>query len=602
MVLLQFFRRNRSIYSGFSRMDYLNVKISDTSAQFRISFQLVDPNSNFLRVFDFTRPMAETCEATELKIKRTMEKTLAKQYKRLKKTSDEMNITIKLSDNPNKSLISTLDILKDSEYPVEIFNKTYSIVWNTPSVISLKIIKCILVGFPCYPVTKLENADESLAKFKWFRSITSLSKEQQKNVVYERQWTERGKKCLKPMKITPPDETNESQWCFIGGSSSYLPTTEDVDHWLLVECIPKNKDTEGQPFRTVSPVVVSAGPGKCPFEDRHKFTKERVSNLGLRVVTYNLLADLYVNKQFTYCPPYALEIAYRKQFFLKEIIGYNSDLVCLQEVDTKVFDGDLKPRLHLEGLPGIFDKKGGQVSEGLACFYRTDKLRLLQTESFTISEGLQERPIFRRVWETVCRNEKLKNRVLQRTNALQAHVFELIERPDRWLIVGNTHLYSHQDADHIRLLQAGLGMLYFEDLVNTLELKAPDKEIALIFCGDFNSFPSNGVLELMRKQHIPPDHKDWTSNVDEAVEDLPLINPIRMESARGTPLYTNYTDDFKDCLDYIFYQENRFNVSQVVPLPSEEVLSANVGLPSVVFPSDHVSLVADLTWVTNKGS
>jgi len=55
-------------------------------------------------------------------------------------------------------------------------------------------------------------------------------------------------------------------------------------------------------------------------------------------------------------------------------------------------------------------------------------------------------------------------------------------------------------------------MLYFEDLVNTLELKAPDKEIALIFCGDFNCFPSNGVLELMRKQHIPTDHKDWTSS------------------------------------------------------------------------------------------
>ncbi|XP_065569803.1 2',5'-phosphodiesterase 12-like isoform X2 [Artemia franciscana] len=589
-------------------MDKFNVKISDKSDHFCISFQLEDPNSNLLRVFNFTRPVAETCEETELKIKHTIEKTLAKQYKRLKKTSDEMNITLKLSNNPNKSHISTLDILKDSNYPVEIFNKTYSIVWNTPSVISLKIIKCILVGFPCYPVTELENADESLAKFKWFRSITSLSKEQQKIDAYERQWTERGKKCPKPMKITPPDETNESQWCFIGESSSYLPTTEDVDHWLLVECVPKNKDTEGQPFRTVSPVVVSAGPGKCPFEDRHRFTKERVSNLGLRIVTYNLLADLYADQQYTrdvlfpYCPPHALEIAYRKQLFLKEIIGYNSDLVCLQEVDTKVFDGDLKPRLYLEGFAGIFDKKGGQVSEGVACFYRTDKLRLIQTESFTISEALQERPIFRRVWETVCRNENLKDRVLQRTNALQAHVFELIDSPDRWLIVGNTHLYFHPDADHIRLLQAGLGMLYFEDLVKTLELKAPDKEIALIFCGDFNSSPSNGVLELMRKQHIPPDHKDWTSNVDEAVENLLLINPIRMESACGTPLYTNYTEGFKDCLDYIFYQANRFNVSQVVPLPSEEELSANVGLPSVVFPSDHVSLVADLTWVTNKGS
>ena len=59
--------------------------------------------------------------------------------------------------------------------------------------------------------------------------------------------------------------------------------------------------------------------------------------------------------------------------------------MCLQEVDTKVFDGDLKPRLHLEGFAGIFDKKGGQVSEGVACFYRTDKLRYLTYRIYFLS-------------------------------------------------------------------------------------------------------------------------------------------------------------------------------------------------------------------------
>lgn len=46
-----------------------------------------------------------------------------------------------------------------------------------------------------------------------------------------------------------------------------------------------------------------------------------------RVVTYNILADLYCDSDFTrevlhpYCPPYALAIDYRKQLFIKEIIG-----------------------------------------------------------------------------------------------------------------------------------------------------------------------------------------------------------------------------------------------------------------------------------------
>lgn len=36
-----------------------------------------------------------------------------------------------------------------------------------------------------------------------------------------------------------------------------------------------------------------------------------------------------------------------------------------------------------------------------------------------------------------------------------------------------------------------------------------------------------------------------------------------MGSACGTPQYTNYTVGFADCLDYIFYQDDSFDVEQV---------------------------------------
>jgi 2',5'-phosphodiesterase len=45
------------------------------------------------------------------------------------------------------------------------------------------------------------------------------------------------------------------------------------------------------------------------------------------MVSYNILADLYCDADFTrevlhpYCPPYALAIDYRKQLFIKEIKG-----------------------------------------------------------------------------------------------------------------------------------------------------------------------------------------------------------------------------------------------------------------------------------------
>jgi len=105
-------------------------------------------------------------------------------------------------------------------------------------------------------------------------------------------------------------------------------------------------------------------------------------------LSYNILADLYADSDysrevlFSYCPPYALAIDYRKQLMLKEITGYKADLILLQEVDRKIFNGDLEPILSSLGYSGLFSKKGGQVDEGIACFYRNDTFRYTKCTYF----------------------------------------------------------------------------------------------------------------------------------------------------------------------------------------------------------------------------
>lgn len=57
-----------------------------------------------------------------------------------------------------------------------------------------------------------------------------------------------------------------------------------------------------------------------------------VFSLSFRVVTYNVLADLYADSDFSrtvlypYCSPYALNMDYRKQLLVKEIRGMMSVL------------------------------------------------------------------------------------------------------------------------------------------------------------------------------------------------------------------------------------------------------------------------------------
>lgn len=73
-----------------------------------------------------------------------------------------------------------------------------------------------------------------------------------------------------------------------------------------------------------------------------------------------------------------------------------------------------------------------------------------------------------------------------------------------------------------------------------------------------------------------------------------MYHEFIFESACGTPQYTNYTPDYKGCLDYIFVESNKLQVQQVVPIMDEEELSKYEGLPNDFYPSDHLALVADL--------
>lgn len=83
---------------------------------------------------------------------------------------------------------------------------------------------------------------------------------------------------------------------------------------------------------------------------------------------------------------------------------------------------------------------------------------------------------------------------------------------------------------------------------------------------------------------------------EEAINTVDLSQPFKLDSACGTPKYTNYTAGFADCLDYIFYDKANLLVTEVVPLPSEAEIALHTALPSVVFPSDHIALISNLKW------
>ena len=162
-------------------------------------------------------------------------------------------------------------------------------------------------------------------------------------------------------------------------------------------------------------------------------------------------------------------------------------------------------------------------------------------------------------------------------------------------------------------------------------------QVSALFLGDLNSTLETAVVEYLETGVIASDHQVWASVQDfdwhrqrgvvtedregeeenEAVEQSlqgdeklearaeeqciwpELRNPLgAMCSASGYPQFTNFTEGFKDVLDYIFIPAEgpyaHLKTIRIAPMPSELRLSQDCAIPSSTFPSDHLALAVDL--------
>lgn len=559
-----------------------------------ISFRFVSEKRKVDRIFNLRRKKDEELSTVLSRISTNISKNETK--KKRKKGASEGNegegvsipvTMVELSESDEKRPValdtSCYDAFVNSavKNALVIDDNNYHLDLNPPVVKAVELPKCVMAGYPL-TVGKFKTlfADRKNCTFRWFRSEE---------------------------KFETPKEAQSKlhaiKWVDLEVAYSVSPTNEDVGCLLKVVITPYLNDRRGEDVEVISSTLVSAGPGVCPFEHRHEHTAVLAGEKSLRVISYNILADLYADGDFARkhlfptCPSYAMDIDYRKQLLIKELLGYNGDLICMQEVDEKVFNYDLEPVLSHIGFEGHFDAKAGQVTEGLAVFYRTGKLRLLERNRFVLSTELQTNVLFSDMWEKLQTNEKVKERVSERSTVLQVSVLESVEDPSRIIVLGNTHLYFHPNADHIRILQGGICMQLLQQIICLYQTKNPGKDVSLLFCGDFNSTPEFGIYRFMTTQLIDSEDIDWSSCPEECIKGVEIYHNYEMESACGLPPYTNYTVGFYGCLDYIFYQTDKFTVKKVIPMPTHEEVTEHTALPSITFPSDHIAIIADLEFV-----
>lgn len=441
----------------------------------------------------------------------------------------------------------------------------YAVLRNVPTFTSAELPRSLMAGFPVCPKLQLEFGNMEDCEFTWFKEN--------------------------------PSAGSGENWAEVGSGRVFVPSNEDIGRKLKLLCLPKDGTRCGLVKELQSEGGIEAGPGTCTFDTRHLFTQQQTQWPELRVVSYNILADIYAQTElskmvlYPYCAPYALELDYRINLIRKELCGYNADLICLQEVDKGVFEESLTPAMDAFGFDGVFRIKEKQ-HEGLATFYRRSRFRLLSSHDVVLSEALGSDSLHSDVLQKLSSNPDLKEKILQRSTSLQVTVLQDLLQPNNAMCVANTHLYWHPTGGNVRLVQMAVALTHLGHVISTVSPGA-----ALVFCGDFNSTPPSGVYELLTHSSLSQSHSDWLSSGPEHHCPMDLASPfLPLLSACGTPPYTNYVGGFKGCLDYIYIQPDHMEVTQVIPLPSHEEVTTYEALPSVSHPSDHIALVCDLLW------
>mmetsp|Transcript_24748 Transcript_24748/g.59661 ORF Transcript_24748/g.59661 Transcript_24748/m.59661 type:complete len:1020 (+) Transcript_24748:65-3124(+) len=439
-------------------------------------------------------------------------------------------------------------------------------------------------------------------------------------------------------------------------SPCYTPTNSDVGKILTVVITPERQDHNGKDFeeayqfkRRVEalPLLPNMTPLREEFLNRpstpqsqtqgqhhHDLKSEGDPAMSLRVVTYNILADQNASRDvdkdddadrmYSHCKNEHIVKWRRHPLIIHEILEYSPDVISLQEVDTDVFNGLLKPVLNAKGYEGYYSQKGVDVSsgvrEGCAIFWSLDvfeSVRPVDMRTHTFRQMIESFSCDDRMHKSQWKSLSDMSDLLDKHGHLKhvlfnklGHVMQTVVLTQRAsqekVVIGNTHLFYHPMASHIRCLKILMACRQLE-----IEHKE-NQNCPIIFCGDLNSHPNSGVMKLMLNRYLDSNNgktwkhlctyewdegpgQDFHHDVEAIDLEFPSSFPNLMSAYPEFPDFTHFIEAFVCTLDYILVTGN-FELEKSGATPTREDIQKFTAMPNECMPSDHVSLVCDMKW------
>ncbi|CAH8513401.1 unnamed protein product [Dicrocoelium dendriticum] len=529
---------------------------------------------------------------------------------------EEVFFAFPSSTNPAGDLTFWLRLIGPSQEM-----KLYKVVRNPARVINCRLRTLPMVGCPLVPFLETDNASLTRSEFLWFltRSTKWPTKPCHTGLIFTPGPEHLG--CRVRLNVRPRDEAGQPGIPF--GTSN---------QW---QCY-------GDPVECAWPIT--EGPKQVLHAERLKAVGKLTSPREFRVLSYNLLADMYCSMEggrriFRHCPEEYLDRSYRLPLLLRQLLSFNADFLCLQEVDASVFHRYLGPALRYScNMDGLYlpkrkfsqDQDGssctpasseGEKGEGCAIFYRTDRFKLIEenhvpslmlyAETNPFVSELLKRPLHPSI--ALDPTQQIDacdhDRQCSYSQCLAAALFRILDAENGTacttsapILIGSTHFYFSPTADFWRYIQACAVRQHLNDVANRAhcQLGLP---VSIILCGDINQRPHGPAFNAL----LDDAHGLQASSL-----------PLRLSSAYSydSESFTNWVPGFKASLDVILYSaDSGLKCVRTLPLPrqdqivhtleappaamdmsskGEPVTGLDVyALPNKEFPSDHLPLLAD---------
>jgi hypothetical protein len=260
------------------RMSKVFVRNASGEERLQISFKFPPDGLNVKqRVFNFDRIKNEELNKTLARISASVSKVVHKKYEKKSKVADSdlvlpvVSVTLLSNEDMQVNGTETNEQAWVEGRCLRIEDHRLYIHVNVPTVRKLCLPEVIMIGFASRPLIQLEFGNESECRFVWYRKVAvndssfGVCDENTGSSAHpanELQLKQKRKQC------NASDNWQEIHW-----SRDYVPTADDADCILKLECQPARADCCGETVSVVAKNRVIKGPAdECPFEKRHHHT------------------------------------------------------------------------------------------------------------------------------------------------------------------------------------------------------------------------------------------------------------------------------------------------------------------------------------------